>query len=122
MDNQEGCQECGESIRGRADKKFCSDMCRNAYNNKLNSDANNYMRNVNNALRKNRRILKRLCPNDKIKLKRSKLVEKSFDFNYITSRYVTKTGNVYNFCYEYGYLELENGFVAIVVREEYLAI
>jgi hypothetical protein len=34
------------------DKKFCSDGCRNAYNNKINKDSNNYMRNTNNKLRK----------------------------------------------------------------------
>ena len=39
------CLECGTAIRGRADKKFCSDQCRNQYNNTLNRDANNYVRN-----------------------------------------------------------------------------
>jgi hypothetical protein len=32
------CLECGEKIVGREDKKFCSDGCRNAYNNKINKD------------------------------------------------------------------------------------
>ena len=39
------CLECGEPILGRSDKKFCSDLCRNAYNNKANSDSNNFVRN-----------------------------------------------------------------------------
>ncbi len=30
------CLECHEKIVGREDKKFCSDGCRNAYNNKMN--------------------------------------------------------------------------------------
>jgi hypothetical protein len=34
-------------------QKFCSDVCRNAYNNKINKDSTNFMRNVNNKLRKN---------------------------------------------------------------------
>lgn len=46
------CLECGEKIKGRADKKFCSDQCRVAYNNKLNRDETNYMNNVVNLLRK----------------------------------------------------------------------
>jgi len=46
------CPECDDKIKGRADKKFCSDACRNAFNNKLNSDANSTVRNINNALRK----------------------------------------------------------------------
>ena len=39
------CLECKDPIIGRADKKFCSDQCRNTYNNKLNSDSNNFVRN-----------------------------------------------------------------------------
>ena len=50
------CLECGDKIIGREDKKFCSDGCRNAYNNKMNKDQNNLMRNINNKLRKNYRI------------------------------------------------------------------
>jgi hypothetical protein len=45
-------------IVGREDKKFCSDGCRNAYNNKINKDSN-YMRNTN-KLRKNYRVLSEL--------------------------------------------------------------
>jgi hypothetical protein len=45
---------------GREDKKFCSDGCRNAYNNKINKDSNNYMHNTNNKLRKNYRVLSEL--------------------------------------------------------------
>jgi hypothetical protein len=38
-------------IIGREDKSFV-DGCRNAYNNKINKDSTNFMRNVNNKLRK----------------------------------------------------------------------
>ncbi len=51
------CLECSEPLRGRFDKKFCGDSCRNVYNNRVNGNVNNYVRNVNNVLRKNRRIL-----------------------------------------------------------------
>jgi predicted nucleic acid-binding Zn ribbon protein len=51
------CPECGDKILGREDKKFCSDSCRNNYNNRINKDATNLMRNINNKLRKNYRIL-----------------------------------------------------------------
>ena len=70
------CLECGDKLIGRADKKFCSDQCRNAYNNRNNSDANNLVRNINNTLRKNRRILVELNPKDKTKTSRDKLLSK----------------------------------------------
>ena len=59
------CEECGDEFVGRADKKFCSDQCRSAFNNRLNKDATNFMRNINNILRKNRRILAELNPSGK---------------------------------------------------------
>ena len=56
------CILCEKNIRGRADKKFCNDYCRAAYNNELKSPANNFIRNINNALGKNRRILATFLP------------------------------------------------------------
>lgn len=110
------CPECGEKIIGRSDKKYCSDGCRNAYNNSQNKDVNNTMRTINNRLRKNYRILQRLNPNDKIKTTKSKLDHEGFDFNYFTSIYTTKTGNVYFFVYDQGYLPLDGGYYALVKR------
>jgi predicted nucleic acid-binding Zn ribbon protein len=64
------CLECGEKIIGRSDKKFCNDACRNAYNNKQNKDSNNLMRNINNKLRKNYRILTEINTEGKLKLQK----------------------------------------------------
>lgn len=111
------CLECGDKLLGRADKKFCSDQCRNAHNNRQNSDVNNTVRNINNALRKNRRILDQLTPTDKTKIQRDKLVRAGFNFNYYTNIYETKTGTTYYFCYEMGYLPLVNDEVLIVRRD-----
>ncbi|MFM9987945.1 hypothetical protein [Flavobacterium sp.] len=108
------CLECNEKIIGREDKKFCSDGCRNAYNNKINKDSTNLMRNINNKLRKNYRILSDLNPEAKSKTTRSKLLSKGFDFEFFTSIYTTKTGNIYYFLYDQGYMSIENeGFVLV---------
>jgi predicted nucleic acid-binding Zn ribbon protein len=112
------CLECGSKITGRADKKFCSDQCRVAFNNKLNRDETAYMNNVTNILRKNRRVLIELNTTGKTKVNRDKLKDKGFDFNYFTSQYKTKEGAVYNFCYEQGYLSLENNWYLLVVKGE----
>jgi len=113
------CLDCGEPITGRMDKKFCSDMCRNNYNNRLNSEVTNYVRNVNNILRKNRRILLELIPIEgKISVHKDKLANKGFNFSYFTHLYTTQKGNSYRFVYEYGYLPLENDFYMLVIREQ----
>ena len=113
---QRKCPECGEVIKGRIDKKFCSDLCRNSFNNKLNSDTNNYVRNINNALRKNRRILEELLTGDKITVAKQKLSDKGFNFNYITNLNVTRNNHTYYFVYEFGYMQLEKDLILIVKR------
>jgi predicted nucleic acid-binding Zn ribbon protein len=115
MENK-NCLECGEKIIGRADKKFCSDYCRNAFNNKQNQSANNLIRNINNTLKRNWRILEELNPEDKCKVHKNKLIEQSFNFSYYTSIYQTKTGNTYYFVYDQGYMELENSFYMLVKK------
>jgi predicted nucleic acid-binding Zn ribbon protein len=111
------CLECGEKIVGREDKKFCSDGCRNAYNNKMNKDSTNFMRNVNNKLRKNYRILSTLNVEGKSKTTRAKLLSKGFDFDFFTNILQTKTGNTYYFLYDQGYLSLENDYYMLVKKE-----
>jgi YHS domain-containing protein len=117
---QRKCLECGDTIEGRIDKKFCSDQCRNYYNNKLNSDSINYVRKVNNVLRKNRRILTNLNPSGKNKVTKGQLAKEGFEFDYFTNIYQTKQGKTYYFCYEQGYLQLEDDWYALVVKQEYV--
>ena len=114
------CLLCEKPLKGRIDKKFCDDYCRAAYNNDLKSAANNNIRNVNNALGKNRRILESLLPDGEqmVKANRDKLLHLGFQFKYMTHTYTNQKGNVYHFCYEYGYLPLENNWFLIVKRNE----
>lgn len=113
------CPECGKPIFGRIDKKYCSDACRNAHNNKSNADATNYVRNVNNILRKNRRILLDLNPTGKTKVPRDKLLTQGFSFDFYTNSYQTKAGHEYRYCYDQGYLIFEDGYVLLVVKKDY---
>jgi len=116
MQGKKICPVCGDPFSGRVDKKFCSDQCRNEYNNRQNQDSNNTIRKINYTLRKNRRILQQLNPEGKTKIPRRKLLDKGFDFNYFTSTYRTKAGTTYYFCYEQGYLPLEDDYYALVVK------
>ena len=110
------CLNCDKSIQGRADKKFCDDYCRNNYNNQLKAYTNNMIRNINNALRKNRRILEALLPvnEDTARITKQHVLDKGFNFSYLTHTYTNKKGNTYFFCYDYGYLELEGEWLLVV--------
>jgi hypothetical protein len=113
------CLECGLRFGGRADKKFCSDPCRISYNNRMNANETSYMRSVNHALRKNRRILMELNPEGKSRVSLNRLKLKGFDFNYFTTTYRTKDGAQYFYCYEHGYLPIEGDAFLLVVKKDF---
>lgn len=117
--SERSCLECGEPFKGRIDKKFCSDTCRIAFNNRLNSDDTSHVRSINNILRKNRRILMSMNPTGKNKVSLHKLKVKGFDFNYFTSTYTTREGTQYYYCYEHGYLPIENDCFLLVIKKEF---
>jgi predicted nucleic acid-binding Zn ribbon protein len=114
------CLNCEEPIKGRADKKFCDDQCRTAFNNQLKADTT-FMRNINNALRKNRKIMEDLlsdATDGKRKVQHKTLLDKGYNFAYHTHTYITLKGGNYIFCYEYGFLKLENEIYMVVKRNE----
>lgn len=113
---QRKCLECDEPFYGRSDKKFCSDQCRNNYNNRLDVTTKNVIRNTNNRLRKNYKTLTLLNPSGKTKVTRLKLFDHNFDFHFFTSIYTTKTGNIYYYVYDQGYLELENDYYLLIKK------
>jgi predicted nucleic acid-binding Zn ribbon protein len=114
------CLLCSKPLRGRSDKKFCSDYCRNNYNNQLKTHANNHVRNINSALSKNRRVLEELLPaaEEIGKATKEKLLNHGFSFKYITHTFTNKKGATYFYCYDYGYLPLDNDWFLIVKRKE----
>jgi hypothetical protein len=116
------CLSCGNQLRGRVDKKFCNDYCRNSYNNeqKARNGYSPIVRNINNALIKNRRILANVLSDrmETARANRDKLLRLGFHFGYQTHVYTTKTGRCYYYCYDYGYLALENDWYLIVKKKE----
>lgn len=116
------CLACSAILRGRADKKFCNDYCRNNYNNekKAKSSQSPLVRNINNALMKNRKILESLLPegDETSRANKDKLLRQGFQFKYLTHTYTTKTGKTYFYCYDLGYLPLENDWYLIVRKKE----
>lgn len=113
------CTECGTSFKGRADKKFCSDQCRTVHNNRQKSIENQYIKDVNSILKKNRRILLDFNPEGKSRVSKDKLLSRGFDFNHFTSIYKTKEGALYFYCYEQGYLPIEKDYYLLVVKKDF---
>ncbi|HKO81264.1 MAG TPA: hypothetical protein VJU78_12750 [Chitinophagaceae bacterium] len=78
------------------------------------------MRNINNTLLKNRKILEGILPDEEemAKANKEKLQRLGFQFKYMTHTYITKTGKTYFYCYDYGYLPLDKDWYLIVKRKE----
>ena len=114
------CLDCGDIIRGRADKKFCSDQCRNNYNNRLNRDSNNFVRNVHGLLRKNRRILADLYNDGKTTVHKDALYALGFNFSFFTHVVQTREGKTCQYCFEYGFFEKGNDFIELRLNSAYL--
>ncbi|WP_316797905.1 hypothetical protein [Pedobacter frigidisoli] len=116
---ERSCLDCGGLVRGRSDKKFCDDACRNNYNNRLHAEHDLMVKRINQILRRNRAILISMVPNGKSKIAKSKLMKAGFDFDYHTHYLHTQNGKTYFFCYEFGYLDLANDELLLIKREEY---
>lgn len=113
---ERACLDCGSPLRGRTDKKFCDDQCRSNFNNRMKADCYSSIRPVNSILRKNHAILSRLCRGNKVRIKKDELLRNGFNPDYHTHLVQTQNGNTYFFCYEYGYLKLENEMFLIVKK------
>jgi predicted nucleic acid-binding Zn ribbon protein len=118
MNEPKACPVCGDPIIGRMDKKFCSDQCRNTFNNRKNNYSSDTIRKIDKILKNNHRILMLLNPDGKTKVSKKRLLSQGFNFEYFTNIYHTQKGTTYFFCYEQGYLPIEGDFYALVERKQ----
>ena len=112
------CIECGKILSGRADQKYCSEYCRSAYHYTLSRDKQEslYVQ-IDKQLKLNRRILRNFNKAGKATVRKATLFAEGFDPKYFTHYWKNKKGQVYLFCYEYGFLSLsENG------KEKYVLV
>jgi predicted nucleic acid-binding Zn ribbon protein len=119
MENK-NCISCSKPIKGRTDKKFCNDYCRNAYNNKNRAIDNESIRYVNRILNKNRNILQEHLGENRaiVKVKKETLLEEGFVFRYFTHLQKNKRGTQYFLCYDYGYLPIGQDWCVVFLSEQ----
>jgi len=75
---------------------------------------------LNKTLRRNRKILKQFNPEGKTTIRTEYLKRLDFDFRYFTHTFTTKNNNEYRFCYEYGYLKIDEEKTLIVNWQPYM--
>jgi predicted nucleic acid-binding Zn ribbon protein len=109
------CAYCGKPLKGRSDKRYCNDDCRNAFFNERRKDEQKEVRIIDLALKKNRRILQATLGLSKTKIVEEKtLLQKGFMFKYSTHSFKSSQLSTYRFVYDYGYKEISEGKFMVV--------
>ncbi|MEO6901605.1 MAG: hypothetical protein ABI315_00450 [Bacteroidia bacterium] len=100
------CLECKEKIEGRIDKIFCSDYCKSSYHHKKNKGKEqSFYITIDKQLKLNRQLLNHFNKAGKAVIRKDELLAAGFNPNYFTHYWKNQKGDVYLFCYEYGFLE-----------------
>ncbi len=123
MDKPDLCKYCNKPLNGRNDKKFCDSQCRSAYHNQKKNTAENTIRIINKQLRTNRSALKTACPQGKATVRKEFLKTLGMDFRYLTHSWKSNGGNLYYFCYDYGYTpSIDKNKVVIIQQQDFMNI
>lgn len=111
------CANCGEVLLGRKGKRFCSSYCKSNFHyeeNKLNEES--FYKTVDRQLKLNRKVLSVYNKAGKSTVRESVLLEQGFDPLFFTHYWKNGKGDVYLFCYEFGFLKrVELGRVKFIL-------
>ena len=100
------CDYCQDPMEGRMDKRFCTPSCKSAfhYQKSKEKEASLYNK-IDLQLKKNRRILKNYNKSGKSFVRKDTLMNAGFNPKHFTHYWKNEKGDVYLFCYEFGFLE-----------------
>lgn len=115
------CIECGRVINGRSDKKFCSEMCRNSFHNKRKR-GEAVIQVTNRILLKNYKILKGYLAGNEMEVLIIRAKSDGFDFNLFTSLEFSSSGEPCFYCYDTGYVILNDCRIKVVSPSNYFSL
>jgi predicted nucleic acid-binding Zn ribbon protein len=110
------CAYCGDPIKGRDDKRFCNDGCRNSFNNETKRGRDTRMfKDVRASLNLNRRILLKFSPARKnyAKVSAFDLLRNGYNFHYCT-HFTTLCKKKLTCCFDVGFVELEKSILLVI--------
>jgi hypothetical protein len=110
------CKVCDIFFIGRKGKIFCSIQCKNDYHVTLRAVTKKVAYPLDRILHRNRSILLEIMgPNAlKVKVLRSDLVKKKFQFKFLTHFDVNSKGKMYHHVYDFSWMEFSDDEVLIV--------
>ncbi|WP_282089655.1 hypothetical protein [Aquimarina algiphila] len=111
------CPVCENVITGRSDKKYCSGYCKSAHQYEKRKQEEGEYYKIDRQLKTNRKILKAYNKSGLSTVRKEKLLAEGFNPKYFTHYWKNKKGQVYLFCYEYGFLLLKEN-----QKEKYILV
>lgn len=99
---------CNLELTGRSDKRFCDTYCKSSfhYKKKLTEEQSLYEM-IDKHLKNNRRLLKLYNKSGKSVVRKEDLLKEGFNPKFFTHFWKNGKGEVYLFCYEFGFLARE---------------
>lgn len=112
------CPNCKKTVTGRADKMYCDAYCKSSFQYKeKKGKERSLFETIDKQLKLNRKILKQFNKSGKTTVRKDELVTHGFNPKQFTHFWKNGKGEVYLFCYEFGFLSLkDNG------KDKYLLI
>lgn len=100
------CLNCNDELKGRAGKVFCTPYCRSNYHYQKNKEKESTLfASIDKQLKLNRRLLNNYNKAGKAIIRKDELLKAGFNPKYFTNYWKNQKGDVYLFCYEFGFLE-----------------
>jgi hypothetical protein len=115
------CLECRKPLgAGRSDRRFCNEACKTKFHNGQKIFEHAEIKKIENILKRNRRVLKKLLGDEREKVvSYEKLLKLGFEFAYYTHhrKSVVKKYE-YTYCFDYGYRIADDAGYKIVKAYE----
>lgn len=112
------CLFCEKELKGRIDKQFCNAHCKSQYHNRNPNSDEAFIRSINQQIRKNRSALRTACPMGKATVPIDFLIRLGMDFKYHTHVWKSNNNNKYVFCYDYGYMKIDDQTKVLIIQKQ----
>jgi len=110
------CKVCSNQVQGRKGKLFCGIKCKNYYHTNLRRVTKDASVDIDRILHRNRAILLEIIGKKRreIKVARMLLDRKNFNFTFGTHSYQNSKGKIYQFVYDFAWMEFTDQDILIV--------
>lgn len=119
MENDSQCAHCGQNLKGRTDKRFCNDTCRNTYNRKQRQEKHvpfpEQAKEIIDIIKQNYQLIAHKNGTDRDVFYFAELkgfIDKGFDPSYFTNIHIAEDGQkwccIFDWCFR-----LDGDLVAI---------